>query len=986
MPRNLVICLDGTAGQVRGPGDSNSVRVWELLDHSDPTRQLAYYDPGVGTFASPGAWTGFARWISRTGGLIWGAGLRQNLGEVYVWLMQNWQPGDRIFVFGFSRGAFTARALVGMLRLIGLMTPGSENQLQYAVAAYARAGGEKTIPWDEIHRFSGLFAQQVDGRSTIPVTYLGVWDTVKAMGLARRAPKWPFTRSLPNVQRIRHAVAIDETRRPFVEYLVESERPESLEEVWFAGVHSDVGGTFPDDPRLSTIALTWMLRGAVDEGLLIDERKAEKAFDALDASAATATAHRNGRIWSLLFPRRRPIPEGAVLHASVRERIAALPDYRPSLPSTHTWADEEWASPWGADRHEASMEAPAFEEPLPEPVGAEPPTAEPPTAEPPTAEPPTAEPPAAEPPTAEPPTAEPPLFESAPDPVVAPPSPGGRHPHTSSKPPTAGAEPPTGEPPGAEPPTAEPTPVDAAEPSDEQPAPEPRLLQARVGAVGAASADMRLHPSATAVDVFIGPVEAMALRASILSDRALNLGEDESATVTVVLAPLVPMGDPVEVDLGVPRAGRSADARLVWMLPETGLVEARLLLMHDNRVLQTARLRGRIGGTPEMLERIVLWDDAAPVARRESYDLSLVLNHAVDESPRVVSRTARATTVDSFDDVGPTTELLRARLLKATHLMGESAKAEEERRRILVDVAVAGRELHDLLAQRIDGFDEAQRIQIVSTQSGRFLPIELVYGRFAPDPDAALCANWIAGDPCGACFSGPDDTSIVCPSEFWGMARTIERQKSAPGGSSRPPHAPRRTRRDLTITRSLVGASAKVQPKYLTPTLTALGLEKAVATWDDWGQQLQTAPADLLVLLPHNETGDHALEISGALLEKGRMKPLYITGASAASGAVAATPVAVLFGCDTDGSDEDPAGWAGLFLHHGAAVVFSTLTMLHARHAASMTERLTAMLLDPARDGEPLGKLVSEFRREAVRAGLLSALAVTAYGDGDWTV
>lgn len=570
-------------------------------------------------------------------------------------------------------------------------------------------------------------------------------------------------------------------------------------------------------------------------------------------------------------------------------------------------------------------------------------------------------------PTLEPLGAEPPWLEIPPE--AMPPDPA-----------TTGSEPPP------EVSDEEPMPVGAS-PDETPDEGEPRLLQAYVGAVGTASPDMRLHPGSTAVDVFIGPAEATALRASIVGARALGLVGNTSTTVTVVLAPLVPIGDPVEAELEVSRSGRSADARLVWMLPDAGLVEARLLLMHDNRVLQTARLRGRIGEQPELQERIVLWDDGEELSARESYDLSLVLNHAVDDAPRVVARTARATSVESFEDVGATTELLRTRLLKATHLMGASARTEEERRRILVDVAVAGRELHDLLAPRIEGFDDAERIQIVSTQSGRFLPIELVYGRFAPDTDAVLCANWIAGDLCGDhCFSGPDDTSIVCPSVFWGMTRTIERQKAAPGGSTRPPRAPRRTRRDLTITRALVGASAKVQPKYLAPTLQALGLEKPISTWDEWGAQLETAPADLLVLMPHNESGDHALEISGALLEKGRMKPLYITGSTAASGERSVTPVAVLFGCDTDGSDEDPAGWAGLFLHHGAAVVFSTLTMLHARHAASMTERLTAMLRDPARDGEPLGQLVSEFRREAVRSGLLSALAVTAYGDGDWTV
>lgn len=345
MSRNLVVCLDGTAGQVRGPGDSNSVRVWELLDRSDPTRQIAYYDPGVGTFASAGAWTGFARWFSRTGGLIWGGGLRQNLGEAYQWLVDHYEPGDRIYVFGFSRGAFTARALVGMLRAIGLMNPGAANQLQYAVAAYARAGGDKKEPWDEIHRFSALFARQFDGRSTVPVTYLGIWDTVKAMGVAARAPKWPYTRQLPNALRIRHAVSIDERRRPFEEYLVETEAPETLEEVWFAGVHSDVGGTFPDDPRLSTVALKWMLEGAIAEGMLVNRRKIDNVFATVTTESAAAVAHRNNWVWGLLVPRRRPIPDGAVLHASVRERVARVPDYAPELPGRHSFVDEGWATP-----------------------------------------------------------------------------------------------------------------------------------------------------------------------------------------------------------------------------------------------------------------------------------------------------------------------------------------------------------------------------------------------------------------------------------------------------------------------------------------------------------------------------------------------------------------------------------------------------------------------------------------------------------------
>ncbi|WBM80402.1 DUF2235 domain-containing protein [Cryobacterium breve] len=138
MARNLVICLDGTGAQPRARGDSNVIKVFGMLDLTDPTKQIAYYDPGVGTFSSSASWGPLARWLSRVGGLAFGNGLRQNLGEAYTWLMQEWDPGDRIFVFGFSRGAYTARALSGMLRTIGLLHAGSENLVPYAVSEFTK--------------------------------------------------------------------------------------------------------------------------------------------------------------------------------------------------------------------------------------------------------------------------------------------------------------------------------------------------------------------------------------------------------------------------------------------------------------------------------------------------------------------------------------------------------------------------------------------------------------------------------------------------------------------------------------------------------------------------------------------------------------------------------------------------------------------------------------------------------------------------------
>ena len=348
MPRNLVLCLDGTAGEVRSrKTDSNPVQTYDLLDLSDPARQIAFYTAGVGTEAAPGAWGPLARWITRMGGLIWGKGLRANLGDAYLWLVKNWEPGDRVFVFGFSRGAFTARALVGMLRTIGLLRRGTENMLQFAVALYARRGGSENVDWPTIDRFVDVFCRHPDGRRTIPVTYLGVWDTVKALGIARFAPDWPFTRKLPNAQRIRHAVSIDERRRPFRENLVDPAHP-NCEEVWFAGIHVDVGGTFGDDCRLSTITLRWVLEGARQEGLLLKQvgppDTVTTLFAAVAASDALGGAHRNRAVWDLLVPRRRPIPAGAHVHSTVRERIAAVPAYRPRIPDDVVWADADWTA------------------------------------------------------------------------------------------------------------------------------------------------------------------------------------------------------------------------------------------------------------------------------------------------------------------------------------------------------------------------------------------------------------------------------------------------------------------------------------------------------------------------------------------------------------------------------------------------------------------------------------------------------------------
>jgi uncharacterized protein (DUF2235 family) len=342
--KRIVLCFDGTANQIGAGNLTNVAKLFEMLEKNDPASQLSYYDPGVGTLAPAAAGSGVLRTLSLLFEQAFGLGLKDNVAQAYRYVMQHWRPGDSIYIFGFSRGAYTARALAGMLLRPGLMRPGSENLLGYAVEKYAinrKFTQEEFDHWDEFARAfcwrtenEPLFStvHQNDPKQVwhyaVPVAYLGLWDTVKAAGFLRWGDlRWPYTRKLPNVARIRHAVSIDERRRPYREYLVE-EHPRGLEERWFAGVHADVGGTFADC-RLATIALKWVVDGIVGE-LAIDAAAYQDKCAVLE-DFADAPIHNNSKLWYVLGRRRRPVIPDALVHPSVLVRRRDNPKYLPNL-------------------------------------------------------------------------------------------------------------------------------------------------------------------------------------------------------------------------------------------------------------------------------------------------------------------------------------------------------------------------------------------------------------------------------------------------------------------------------------------------------------------------------------------------------------------------------------------------------------------------------------------------------------------------------
>jgi uncharacterized protein (DUF2235 family) len=360
--KRIVICLDGTGNQMKAKGHTNVATLFEMLDLSDPTKQIGYYDPGVGTMSAANARGAVSRWFSRIYGLAFGSGLRTNVAEAYTFLMQHWQPGDELYIFGFSRGAYTARALVGILTRPGLLRPGSENLVPYAVAQYATNKQFSESDRADMAEFADAFCWGTEDRPLypqwrgedphhmrwhcVPIAYLGVWDTVKAAGILRFGDlHWPFTHQLFNVKRIRHAVSIDEHRRPYRFYLADP-RHGGLEEAWFAGVHSDVGGTFEPEHNLATIALKWVIDGVSHDLLLRTGAYARQCT--VDAGFAQGTIHKMGKIWILVGRKRRKIPETAKLHSSVRERRKHDPRYVTNLVGADQddrWIDPDWTTP-----------------------------------------------------------------------------------------------------------------------------------------------------------------------------------------------------------------------------------------------------------------------------------------------------------------------------------------------------------------------------------------------------------------------------------------------------------------------------------------------------------------------------------------------------------------------------------------------------------------------------------------------------------------
>jgi uncharacterized protein (DUF2235 family) len=282
MAQRLIVCFDGTwdrpdtNSDVTKRVESNVCRFYESVANGKlphGSEQTKWYDTGVGT-----------NWYDRVAGGTFGLGLDQKIKEGYQWLAENYpqpDPGDcEVFVLGFSRGAYTARSFVGMIRNVGLLLPENSHRVDEAYAIYRqRDDGPDT---DQANVFRDRYSRD------IKIKFLGVWDTVGALGIPLQALHWldadkyafHDTELSGIVENAAHAMAIDEWRVDYKVALWSSviKEGQNVEQRWFVGAHANIGGGYPDR-RLSDITLKWMQEKAMAAGLVIDAAQVPQNVD-----------------------------------------------------------------------------------------------------------------------------------------------------------------------------------------------------------------------------------------------------------------------------------------------------------------------------------------------------------------------------------------------------------------------------------------------------------------------------------------------------------------------------------------------------------------------------------------------------------------------------------------------------------------------------------------------------------------------------------
>jgi uncharacterized protein (DUF2235 family) len=333
-PRRLVVCCDGTWNSADGgEAATNVVRMARCVKPtaSNGAAQIVYYHPGVGT----------GNGLDRLIGGATGAGLARNVRDAYAFIVNNYVAGDEIFLFGFSRGAYTARSISGLIDTIGLLDERDMGGFLDAWAFYR-------MPDEQKKKHRAAFEQRFPGRATnVPIRCIGVWDTVGSLGIPanRLLGRLKFCRAnyrflsvklCPAVEHAFQALAIDEQRQAFAPAVWQRDPTappdQVVRQVWFAGVHSDIGGGYAEHGAadlsfLWMAAQVWELLDLDPDGIAAElDRSQDYARAMLHQSLSKLF-----RLFGRAIHRRLNTGINEAVHPSVLDRIGtpASPVYDP---------------------------------------------------------------------------------------------------------------------------------------------------------------------------------------------------------------------------------------------------------------------------------------------------------------------------------------------------------------------------------------------------------------------------------------------------------------------------------------------------------------------------------------------------------------------------------------------------------------------------------------------------------------------------------
>lgn len=343
--KKLIICCDGTwnsEDDCSGSPDADAeesckaTNVWRISQLIAPTDadgnvQRVFYQPGVGTDPTRG-W--FNRTMSRLCGGAFGWGLDANIIEAYRWLIREYEPGDALWLFGFSRGAYTARSLGGLLRNCGLLRAVHEDQIDQAMRLYRSRGSDGRPDAPQARSFRLRYAHNPEPK----VKFIGVWDTVGSLGLPSAlggvARLWNRRYQFHDcvlssrIANACHALAIDERRKTFEPAMWEWDEQKQpnrsgVHQVWFAGVHSDAGGGYKDR-GLSDVTLKWMISHASAPPLnLAFDEQAVSLIKGDPLAKLHDSRKMHHRIPTLTRPRGISGQYNQAMHESVQKRMDA---------------------------------------------------------------------------------------------------------------------------------------------------------------------------------------------------------------------------------------------------------------------------------------------------------------------------------------------------------------------------------------------------------------------------------------------------------------------------------------------------------------------------------------------------------------------------------------------------------------------------------------------------------------------------------------